>query len=363
MSSAHTQVRSRQRAVFHQLTVAEVVPLCADAVAITFDVPEDLADDYQFQPGQSLTVRRIINGRDERRSYSICAPIAAPLRIGVREVPDGLFSHWLVHQVRAGDRIDVATPTGAFTPDLSTPAHHVFIAAGSGITPVLSIATSVLRDPLSTVTLLYGNRRADTVMFADELADLKDSAPDRLELLHILSRESREVELFNGRLDSAKLQALSPLLPVPREVDHWWLCGPFDMVTQAREWLRQLDVPMKRIHQELFFVGEKPPEPIYRAEEAVEGATSELTVVLDGRASTLTSPRNSSILDGATRSRPDLPFACRGGVCGTCRAKITKGQARMRRNFALDESEVAAGFVLTCQSYPISDELTADYDC
>jgi ring-1,2-phenylacetyl-CoA epoxidase subunit PaaE len=347
---------------FHRLTVAEVDRLCADAVAITFDVPPELRERYAFRAGQALTLRRRVDGRDERRSYSVCAPEGAALRIGVREVPDGMFSRWLVHDVRPGDLVEVGTPAGSFTPDGATPGHHVLVAAGSGITPVLSIAATLLRDPATTVTVLYGNRRTDTVMFADELADLKDSAPARFELVHVLSREPRDAELFSGRLDTDRLRAVLALFRGFDEVDHWWLCGPFEMVAQTRKLLREQGVRPERVHRELFYVDDVPPPPAQHEDPPVRGLTSAVTVVLDGRSTTLALPRDARILDAAQRSRPDLPFACKGGVCGTCRAKVTAGKARMLRNFALEESEVDSGFVLTCQSLPVSEELTVDFD-
>jgi ring-1,2-phenylacetyl-CoA epoxidase subunit PaaE len=346
---------------FHPLKVAGIARLCDDAVAVTFDVPSALASDFDFKPGQSLTLRRSVDGRDERRSYSICAAAGTAPRVGVRLVPGGLFSSWLLNDVRAGDTIEVAPPTGSFTPDLSSGGHHVLIAAGSGITPVLSIVSSLLATPDATVTVLYGNRRTDTVMFADELADLKDRAPSRLELIHVLSREPREAELFTGRLDVPKLRRLFDTLIPVSEVDHWWLCGPFEMVTGAQELLASLEVPRSRVHQELFYV-DTPPAPVSHLDPAVAGESSEVRVVLDGRSSTMTLPRSSSVLDGAQRFRPDLPFACKGGVCGTCRARVTEGKVDLRRNFALEQAEVDAGFVLTCQSYPLSETVTVDYD-
>jgi ring-1,2-phenylacetyl-CoA epoxidase subunit PaaE len=347
---------------FHRVPVADVAPLCDDAVAVTFDIPPTLAEAYAFRAGQSLTLRRLIDGRDERRSYSICAPEGAAPRIGVREVPDGLFSTWLVHEVRPGDEVEVGTPTGTFTPDLAEPTHHVLIAAGSGITPVLSIAATVLRDPAATATVLYGNRRSDTVMFADDLADLKDRYHDRLELVHVLSREPREAELFTGRLDAAKLHALLVLFPDLAAVGHWWLCGPFGMITDALALLSGAGVPRERIHRELFYVDDVPPAPVRHEEVPVEGLTSEVTVVLDGRSTTVTVPRDVAVLDGAQRVRPDLPFACKGGVCGTCRAKLTAGEVDLRRNFALDPAELDAGFILTCQSRPRTPTVTVTYD-
>ncbi|GAA1793094.1 1,2-phenylacetyl-CoA epoxidase subunit PaaE [Actinomadura chokoriensis] len=359
-----TEVAPR-RAGFHALRVAGVERLCDDAVAVTFDVPPDLADVYAFRPGQFLTLRRTIDGREERRSYSICAPAGAAPRIGVREIPDGLFSSWLVHDVRPDDVVDVLPPSGTFTPDTvsleTTAAHHVLIAAGSGITPVISIAASALADPGARVTVLYGNRRSGTVMFADELADLKDAHPGRFELVHVLSQEPREAELFSGRLDAGRLRTLLPLLVPVADVDHWWLCGPFGMVTDARDVLRGFGVPRDRVHQELFFVDEAPPEP-NRRQSAPTGPACEVTVILDGRSTTLTQPEDARILDSAQRIRPDLPFACKGGVCGTCRARVVEGEADMHRNFALDPAEVDAGYILTCQSTPATPHVTVDYD-
>jgi ring-1,2-phenylacetyl-CoA epoxidase subunit PaaE len=349
------------RRQFHELTVARVDRLCDDAVAITFDVPPELADQYAFRPGQSLTLRRVVDGRDERRSYSICAPVGRPPRIGVREVPGGALSGWLAREVQPGDRIEVQPPSGSFTPDLSTPARHVLIAAGSGITPVLSIAASALADERSDATLLYGNRRADSVMFADEVADLKDCYPDRLQLVHVLSREPQEVELFSGRLDAGRLRRLLPALSDVAEVDHWWLCGPYGMVTDAMDVLAELGVPSERVHRELFYVEDVPPEQEHHEEAPLTGGC-EVTVVLDGRRTTATIPPDMPVLDGAQLARPDLPFACKGGVCGTCRARLVSGQVRMRRNFALEQTELDAGFVLTCQSMPVSEQLTVDYD-
>jgi ring-1,2-phenylacetyl-CoA epoxidase subunit PaaE len=349
---------------FIQISVDHIDRLCDDAVAITFDVPAEHAELFRFRPGQSLTLRRVIDGRDERRSYSICSPAGDPPRIGVREVPGGAMSGWLVHDVRPGDRIEVQPPSGSFTPNLQAPARHVLIAAGSGITPVLSITASALADPDAQVSVLYGNRRAESVMFADEIADLKDRYPSRFQLVHVLSREAVEVELFSGRMDAGRLRRLLPATCPVDAVDHWWLCGPYGMVTDATSVLAEFGVPAERVHRELFYVEDVAPEPARHAEAGIEDGVeaSEVTIILDGRRTTTTIPRDTPVLDGAQRVRPDLPFACKGGVCGTCRARLTGGEVRMRRNFALDDAELAAGYVLTCQSLPVSDELTVDYD-
>ncbi|MGW3231636.1 1,2-phenylacetyl-CoA epoxidase subunit PaaE [Kitasatospora sp. NPDC001095] len=368
-------IRPARRPTFHRLRIDRVERLCEDAVAVTFAVPDELVQEYAFRPGQTLTLRKLVDDADERRSYSICAPVGGPLRIAVREVPGGLFSRWLVREAVPGEEVEVLTPSGLFTPELGVPADHVLLAAGSGITPMLSIAASVLAaDRDSTVTLLYGNRRSDTVMFADELADLKDRYLGRFQLVHVLSRETRDAELLSGRLDPERVRALLAALVDVGSVGHWWLCGPFGMVAGAKELLAELDVPGERVHQELFHAEDEPlperDEDWDRTDASSGGASSggasgpqsEVTVVLDGRGSTLCLPRDRSILDGAQRSRPDLPFACKGGVCGTCRALVTEGEVEMRRNFALEEKELAAGYVLTCQARPLTDRVTVDYD-
>jgi ring-1,2-phenylacetyl-CoA epoxidase subunit PaaE len=358
-----TEVVEPRTTGFHTLTVAAVERLCEDAVAVTFDVPGALRDAYAFRPGQYLTLRKQTPEGEERRSYSICAPVGAPPRIGVRRVDTGLFSEWLVDRIEPGDEVEAARPAGSFTPDLEPGAHHGLIAAGSGITPVLSIAASVLAAHDDThVTLLYGNRRADTVMFTEELADLKNTYGSRLHLLHVLSREPMAAEIVTGRLDAAKLRDLLTRLVDAGDVDHWWLCGPLGMTEDAVAVLSALGVERTRVHRELFYVGEPPPELVRPDDDAVDGEGSEVTVVLDGRATTLTLPRTVSVLDAAQKVRGDLPFACKGGVCGTCRARVTDGEVTMRRNFALEDSEVAAGFVLTCQTRPVSDAVTVDYD-
>lgn len=349
------------RAAFHPLIVTGVDPLTDDSAAVTFAVPEELHQEFAFAAGQSLTLRRMIGDVEERRTYSICAPAGSAPRIGVRVVPDGLFSNWLTRDVRPGDVIEVQPPSGSFRADAADGGRHLCIAAGSGITPTLSIAATVLTNPASEVTLLYGNRTTNSVMFAEELADLKNAHPDRLQLMHVLSREPRDVELFSGRLDAARLRTLLTTLVAVEEMDHVWLCGPFGMLTDARAVLEDLGVPRDRVHFELFYVDEPPPE-VRHADAVVEGVTSEVTVLLDGRSTTTGMARNATILDSAQKTRTDLPFACKGGVCGTCRAKLCHGEVDMVRNYALEPGEIADNFILTCQSFPVSDEVTVDFD-
>ncbi|MFR9807014.1 1,2-phenylacetyl-CoA epoxidase subunit PaaE [Pseudonocardia sp. RS010] len=360
-----TEVAVPRASGFHRLRVSDVERLCEDAVAVTFAVPDELRADYAFRPGQYLTLRLETEAGEERRSYSICAPAGAAPRVGVRRVEGGLFSEWLVDRLEPGAEIEVGPPAGSFTPDLAAGTHHGLIAAGSGITPVLSIAASLLAaHPDTRVTLLYGNRRTDTVMFTEEIADLKNAYGPRLHLLTVLSREPTEADIFNGRLDAGRMRILLGSLVDTEGVDHWWLCGPLGMTEDAVAVLGELGVDRKRIHRELFYVDEPPPE-VHRAEDdgdAEPGRGSEVTVVLNGRSTQLTLPRTEPVLDAAQKVRGDLPFACKGGVCGTCRARVTEGEVTLRRNFALEDEEVAAGFVLTCQTLPVSDTVTVDFD-
>ena len=353
---------TRSATAFHVLTVRDVEPLTDDSAAVTFDVPDDLRELFDFEPGESLTLRRVVDGVEHRRTYSICAPAGSAPRIGVREIPDGMFSSWLIHQVAPGEAVEVAAPSGSFRADPTSPGRHLCIAAGSGITPMLSIAASVLAHPDSSVTMLYGNRETTSVMFAEELSDLKNLHGPRFDLVHVLSREPRDVELFSGRLDADRLRRLLPIKVPLAAIDHVWLCGPLGLDRGRPHGARRSSASLpERIHFELFFVDEPPPV-LRHADRVVEGVTSDVTVVLDGRTTTTPMPRDTSVLDSAQAVRSDLPFACKGGVCGTCRAKVVDGEVEMVRNYALEPSEVAQQFVLTCQSFPVSDAVTVDFD-
>lgn len=346
---------------FHPLRVRDVERLTDDSAAVGFEVPDDLRELFAFAPGESLTLRRVVDGVEHRRSYSICAPAGAQPRIAVREVPGGMFSSWLVRELEPGETVEVAAPSGSFRADPGQPGRHLCIAAGSGITPMLSIAASVLADPASSVTMLYGNRETTSVMFAEELSDLKNLHGPRFDLVHVLSREPRDVELFSGRLDADRLRRLLPLKVPLASLDHVWLCGPLGLLQDARAVLEELGVPREKVHFELFFVDEPPPQ-LRHADRVVEGVTSDVTVVLDGRSTTYAVPRGETLLDSAQAVRSDLPFACKGGVCGTCRAKVVEGEVEMVRNYALEPEEVEQQFVLTCQTYPVGDTVTVDFD-
>ena len=358
---------TKRHGTFHPLRVAEVTRLTADAVAITFEVPEHLREDYAFEPGQHLTIRTEIDGQEVRRNYSICAPATTGrLQIGVKRLPGGVFSGLATSGLKVGDVVDVMTPTGRFTADLhpSRPRHYCAVAAGSGITPVLSIVGTVLEvEPQSTVTLLYGNRTTASVMFLDEIADLKDRFPTRFRVVHVLSREPHEVELFSGRLDAAKLHRMFDTIVDPATVDEWYVCGPFAMVQATRDVLAERGVDSAHVHTELFHVeGEAPRESVVVDDVTTEGSST-VTVTLDGRATTVTVPRSGTkVLDAVLTVRTDAPYACKGGVCGTCRAKLVSGEVTMERNYALEPDELAGGFVLACQSHPVTDEVVLDFD-
>jgi ring-1,2-phenylacetyl-CoA epoxidase subunit PaaE len=363
VDTAAAQPAARRHSVFHRLRVASVERLTADAVAVTFDVPAHLHDDYEFMAGQHVNVS-VPGGDGVRRSYSICSPQGSGLlRIAIKRIPDGTFSSFALGALAPGDELDVMTPAGRFTPhvDPANAKHYVAIAAGSGITPVISIIGSILQtEPASRVTLVYGNRTSQTVMFLDELADLKDVYPDRLNLVHVLSREARETDLLSGRIDEPRLERFLDTLVPPDTVNEWYLCGPLELVTTARRVLLGHGVDRGHIHSELFHVGE-PPTPPPPADRSA--TRSVVTAVLDGRKSTveLADPEET-VLEAVLRVRNDAPFACKGGVCGTCRAKLLDGKLEMERNFALEEDEVNAGYVLTCQSHPSTPAVSLDYD-
>lgn len=356
-------------AVFHQLVVSEVAPLTEDAVTITFEVPEELATAYRHTQGQHVALLCPVAGDEVRRNYSICTPPSSGvLRVAVKRLPGGVFSTWAHTQARPGDSISVMTPVGRFGTalDPARAGRYAAVAAGSGITPVLSIVAATLEvERSSTFTLVYQNRTSASIMFLEELADLKDRYPERLEVIHVLSREEQGAEILHGRLDAAKLGRLLDTLVPPERVDEWFLCGPAAMIEEARSTLLGRGVDPARVHRELFH-SEAPAgsRPRSRPAEApgAEGA-HRVTVRLDGRSSTVTlGPGEGPILDAALRVRADAPFACRDGVCGTCRARLVEGKVEMDHADALEETEREAGFVLACQAYPLSETVVLDFD-
>jgi ring-1,2-phenylacetyl-CoA epoxidase subunit PaaE len=356
-----------RHAVFHPLRVMRAEPLTDDAVALTFEVPEELLEDYRFVQGQHLTLRTKLAGDDVRRNYSICAPVSSgQLRIAVKRLAGGAFSAYALGRLQVGDVVEVMTPTGGFfTPlDPANAKHYCALVAGSGITPLMSIIPTTLEtEPASRFTLLYANRTSKSVMFLEELEDLKDRYPERFHLVHLLTREPQEVELFSGRLDGARLRRLAATILPVGTVDEWFLCGPYEMVLELRRTLLDLGVGRRQVHAELFHVGATPPVARAAAADGAQQGDAEVTVTLDGRQSSFAlAPDGPSVLEGVLGVRSDAPYACRGGVCGTCRAKVVEGEVRMDQNWALEPEEVERGYVLTCQSHPTTDRLVLDYD-
>jgi len=359
---------------FHPLKVAAVEPETESAVCVTFDLPAELTEAYRFVQGQHLTLRTELDGEDLRRTYSICTgagPDAGEgrLQVAIRKVPGGRFSTWANEKLRPGDVLQVLEPTGRFHAPLDPDArrHHVAFAAGSGITPILSIIrTTLAAEPRSRFTLFYGNRSTGTVMFREALEDLKNRYMGRFALFHILSREEQDTELFNGRLDGGKVRALCRGLIDPRAVDAFFLCGPGGMIDEARAVLREAGVPEERIHAELFASAGATPVAAPRRTAppaARSGEGTEVTVWLDGKATrfALDDP-DLPLLDAALAQGLDLPFACKGGVCCTCRAHLREGEVEMAANYSLEPRELADGFILTCQARALTPRIVVDFD-
>ncbi|MEV5440073.1 1,2-phenylacetyl-CoA epoxidase subunit PaaE [Streptomyces sp. NPDC052682] len=348
---------------FHRLRVAAVDRLTDDSVALTLAVPPQLREEYRHAPGQHLALRRTVDGREIRRTYSICSP--APdgegpreLRVGVRFVEGGAFSTYALKEIGVGDELEVMTPAGRFTLQ-PAPGLYAAIVGGSGITPVLSIvATLLAREPRARFCLIRSDRTTASTMFLEEVADLKDRYPERLQLVTVLSREEQQAGLPSGRLDRERLTGLLPALVPVEQVDGWFLCGPYGLVQEAERALRGLGVVRARIHEEIFHVdagtasAPRTPAPSH----------STVTARLDGRGGTWPVQDGESLLETVLRNRPDAPYACKGGVCGTCRAFLVSGEVRMDRNFALEQEETEAGYVLACQSHPMTERVELDFD-
>ena len=382
-----TETTGRRRATFNELEVAEVRRLTADSVEVAFAIPEQLQDDYDYVPGQYVALRAQIDGHEVRRSYSICTdPKPGEIRVAIKKDLGGLFSTWANENLKAGDRMEVMNPQGAFTSKVNVTSmndaeklaekevagkanvHLVAFAAGSGITPIMSIAKAVLRaSDTSTFDLVYANRSAMDVMFSEELGDLKDKYPSRLAVHHVLSREQRISPLMSGRIDQDKLDELLDHVVRVTEADEWFLCGPFELVQMCRDTLAKRGVPEDKIRFELFTTGQ-PDRPQGQQGRAVvadpSGENYTIEFRLDGLSSSIESPvsAHETVLNAALRVRSDTPFACAGGVCGTCRAKVVKGEFEMEENYALEKDEVERGYVLTCQTRPTSKELVVDFD-
>lgn len=377
---------AKKKATFNTLTVSDVRALTKDSVEVSFTIPPELQDDYDYIPGQYVALRATIDGQEVRRSYSICdVPRDGVLRVAIKRDRGGVFSTWANDTLKPGDTMDVMNPQGAFTSKthltgLNNPEavreeleklenpHLVAIAAGSGITPIMAIAQTVLHtSPDTTFELIFANKGGGDVMFAEEIGDLKDKFPTRFAVHHVLSREQRVNPLFSGRIDAEKLQTLLDNVVRTDTVDEWFLCGPFELVQLVRDELAGRNVGEKDVRYELFTTG-KPSGDQNQAGRHVEvdpeGDNVTINFQLDGLSGSVESPvsANESLLNAALRVRSDVPFACAGGVCGTCRAKLVEGEVDMAENYALEADEVKAGYILTCQSRPTTPNIVLDFD-
>ncbi len=353
---------------FHSLAIAEVVDETADARSYRFHVPEALRDTFRFTPGQHLTLRARIQGEEVRRNYSLCvAPQEGPLMVTVKRIAGGLFSNWANDNLKPGDTIDVMPPHGSFTWDFTPEAknHYVGFAGGSGITPVMSLLrTAMLSEPESRFTLFYGNRDSQSVIFLEQLAQLKNRFMGRLQVHHFLAEEAEDIELFNGILDRGKCEDILTRLVDPADVEAFFICGPGPMMDSAEEALVERDVDRQRIHLERF-TADRPKAALQaQLEEMSRGSEGlGMLVTLDGRKRRVPfSAEAGNILDSARLAGLPAPFACKAGVCATCRARIVSGEVEMAARYGLTDEEVGAGYVLTCQSVPKGDEVEVDYD-
>jgi ring-1,2-phenylacetyl-CoA epoxidase subunit PaaE len=351
---------------FHRLAVNDLRREASDAVSMTFAIPPDLADDYSFAPGQYLTLRTTMDGEEVRRSYSICSgPDDGELRIAVKKVDGGAFSSWALDELKSGHQLDVMTPTGRFgvahVPDQARV--YVGFAAGSGITPILSIARGVLaREPNGRFFLFYGNRSAGTMLFREALEELKDRFLQRFSVFHVISGEEQDIPILHGRLDGDKVRVLLRSLVSAASVDHVFICGPTGMSEDIETTCREIGIAEERIHVERF-VSEFGGKP--RAKKIIEASAppkAMASLTIDGKRREVPVAEDESILDAALRAGMDLPFACKGGMCSTCRAKLVEGEAQMEVNYSLEPWELKAGFILTCQARPVSDKVVVDYD-
>jgi ring-1,2-phenylacetyl-CoA epoxidase subunit PaaE len=351
---------------FHRLAVSDLRRESADAVSLTFAIPKELARDYSFAPGQYLTLRTTMDGEEVRRSYSICSgPDDGELRIAVKKVDGGAFSSWAADELKAGDELDVMTPTGRFgvAPGPAEARTYVGFAAGSGITPILSIVKGALaREPNSRFFLFYGNRTTVGMLFREALEELKDRFIERLSVFHVISGEEQDIPILHGRLDGEKVRVLLRSLVPAADVDHVFICGPTGMSEDIEATCREIGIAEDRIHVERFVsgLGGKPRPKAIIPPSAPPKAFASL--IIDGKRREVPVADGEAILDAALRGGVDLPFACKGGMCSTCRAKLVEGKAEMDVNYSLEPWELKAGFILTCQAKPVSDKVVVDYD-
>jgi len=352
---------------FYPLTVAQVKQETRDAIAVTFAVPDALRDTFAYQQGQHLTLRAQIDGSDVRRSYSICSAVQdRQLRVAIKRTPGGAFSSWANAHLQPGQVVDVMPPMGHFNVplDATQARHYLAFAAGSGITPILSIIkTTLLAEPRSRFTLFYGNRASSSVLFREELSELKDVYMERLTIAYVMSREQQDIDLFNGRITGEKCADFLRHWVRIDDIDIAFICGPEDMMHGVSKALQDAGMPKERIRIELFAASIPKHQHQPRAQVADASALTEVTVIMDGAHATFTMDRDKeSILDAGLRAGIDMRYSCKGGVCSTCRCKLVEGKVDMDVNYALEDYEIARGFVLSCQSFPVTGKVVVDFD-
>ncbi|MQA21460.1 1,2-phenylacetyl-CoA epoxidase subunit PaaE [Rugamonas rivuli] len=353
---------------FHPLTVSQVRNETRDTIAVTFAVPPELQDSFKFQQGQHLTLRAHIADEDVRRSYSICSAVQdGALRVAIKRTQGGLFSSWANDTIKPGVTLEVMPPMGHFNVplDAANRKHYLAFAAGSGITPILSIIkTTLAAEPHSRFTLFYGNRASSSVIFKDELSDLKDTYMERLKLAYVMSREQQDIELFNGRITKDKAAQFLKYWVRPEDIDVAFICGPEDMMHGVSEALQEAGVAKSQIKIELFAASIPKHQHKPRAIDPQAGRhETEVTVIMDGNATSFTMDQDKeSLLDAGLKAGIDMRYSCKGGVCSTCRCKLLEGQVDMDVNYALEDYEIARGYVLSCQSFPITDKVVIDFD-
>ena len=358
---------------FHELAIKRVNPEAAGSVAITFDIPSDSLEKFHFEPGQFLTLRANVNGQDVRRNYSISSPRSqflkrGELEIGIRPVEGGVFSNWAATQLKAGDKVNVMPPEGRFTIKKPRAIHRVGFAAGSGITPILSIAATTLEEQTeSKFTLIYGNRRMSSVMFNEALQDLKDRFPARFTMIHILSQQAQEVDLLQGRIDADKIKSIIDALLPAKSMDEVFICGPEAMIEVTEKALIDSGVPDNRVHSERFTTSTSQAHKVQAdidasKEKSASVKSVHMTIVLDGKEHEVALSPDEHVLDAALNAGLDLPFSCKAGVCSTCRCKVTQGEVTMDKNFTLEADEVGQGFALSCQARAATQKLVISFD-
>ena len=352
---------------FHKVNIADIYKETKDTVVVEFEIPINLQENFSFKQGQHLTLRKIINDEDVRRSYSLCSsPLDKKWKVAIKQIPGGVFSTYANNELKSGDTLELMEPSGNFYVDIQPTAskNYIAFAAGSGITPMLSIIkTHLLSEPNSTFKLFYLNRTVKSIIFKEEIEQLKNQFFERFQVFYFLTKEQRDIPFLNGRFDSEKLSVLTKTFIDIEDTDHCFICGPQDMIFLIRDHLEERGLDKNKIHYELFFSG-NPEDNKHIAEVLEQKVEGTDVTILDGGKEFhfIMEDEYDNILDGALAAGADLPFACKGGVCSTCKCRVLEGSVEMKINYALDEKEVSQNLVLSCQSVPTTEKVVVDFD-